>query len=372
MQLKPDNTKEKEKELKKVLENVSGNETTRIPATILEKQTHMVCHYLVGKEWEQKEFTANKTKYYIGSSSHDSEIAIAEPDAEKIQVLVQKVGDTWFAMEYARKDLLCINGIPDYQTLLESNGYRYLRIGSSKLVLVKGDSKLKVAQTIKGDNKFTLKTGDSSMTFSTSHPCLIGSNDCSDFVLNQSMFENNLDPVLKEPFLALINTYKNQLFIDSISEKFPVIMQGRVLTEPTPIAEGSQFALGGLEFTVTSSTSLDTGGDVMLFSDVHKKTFMFLQVLEDENENVINLELPQPGKAASIGRGEDATYTIDNLRISKQHAQLIVYEKSVLVSDLGSTNGTFVNDEKIKKKLMHPGDFITIGDYIFFLCYKED
>ncbi len=365
------NSPEKEKDVDKIMENISGNETARIPATIIEKQTHMICYYLVGKEWHNKEFTANKTKYHIGSSSQDSEIAISEPEAERIQVVVKKVGDIWFVMEYARRDLLHINGIPNHQFLFKNNGYCYLKIGNSKLLLVKGENQFKIAKGVQENNKFVLTQGETKMAFSTTEPCLIGSDASSDFIINQSMLENNLDPLLEEPFHAMINSCKNQLFIDSISEKYPVLLKDQMITEPTSICNGSAFSIGGVEFSISNSNTIENTEDLMNFSDMKKKTFMLLQILGNDEKTVVNIELPKPGKAATIGRGDDATYKIDNVRISKQHVQLIVYEKSVLATDLNSTNGIFVNDEKVKKKLMHPGDFITIGDFSFFLCYNE-
>ena len=99
---------------------------------------------------------------------------------------------------------------------------------------------------------------------------------------------------------------------------------------------------------------------------------MLLQMLDEADKSAVNLELPGPGKAVTVGRGTEVTYSIMDPRLSKQHVQLIIYEKSVLASDLSSTNGTFVNDEKVKKKLMHAGDFLTIGDINFFLCYNEN
>jgi len=358
-------------ELNKILKETEGNKTTKIPATIIEKQDNMVCYYLVGKEWSTKEFTANKTRYCIGSSSHDSEIGISEPEAERVQVVVQKVGNSWFVMEHARTNLLHINGIPNFQFIFEQNGYCYVKLGNSKLVLVKGDTALNITKEVNNEHKFVLAQGDTKTDFNTTSPCLIGTNPCSDFVVNKSMLENNLDPILEEPFLAIINSYNNQLFIDPISEKFPLLMKGRVITESTPICKGSTFSIGELEFSITESTTVEQTGDFIDFSAIRNKTFMLLQVLGEEDSSVVNIELPKPGKAVTIGRGKNVTYTISDLRISKQHIQLIIYEKSVLASDLSSTNGTFVNDEKIKKKLMHAGDFLSIGDYIFFLCYND-
>jgi pSer/pThr/pTyr-binding forkhead associated (FHA) protein len=44
----------------------------------------------------------------------------------------------------------------------------------------------------------------------------------------------------------------------------------------------------------------------------------------------------------------------------------------VLVTDLGSSNGTYVNEEKVKKKLMRAGDVLSVGEFHFFLSYALD
>ncbi len=372
MNISPGSPSNNKKSLNQVLSNASVNETVAISSTALTKDPLMVCHYLIGNEWHTKEFASKKTRYSIGSSSQDSEIGISEPDAERIQVVVQKVGGIWFVMEYARTNLMCVNGIPDFQYTFNGSGCCYLRIGNSRLVLKNGDSHLQVSKTLHPDHSFSLEQGETRKKFTTSAPCLIGKDSACDFILNQSMVKNNLDPVLKEPFVAMLNTYKNQLFIDSISNKYPVKIKGRTVTEPMPVCAGTKFSIGEIEFVISESTTIPNSGDFMDFSTVPKKTFMLLQVLSENAEKVINIELPKSGRAVTVGRGDDVTYTIHDPVISSQHLQLITYEKSVLAADLGSTNGTYVNDEKIKKKLMHAGDFISIGDYTFFLCYKEE
>lgn len=48
-----------------------------------------------------------------------------------------------------------------------------------------------------------------------------------------------------------------------------------------------------------------------------------------------------------IGRGPDATVVIDSPDVSRQHARLFVTEDQVLVEDLGSKNGTFIDSERV-------------------------
>ncbi len=67
-----------------------------------------------------------------------------------------------------------------------------------------------------------------------------------------------------------------------------------------------------------------------------------------------------------VGRVEGLPLTLHGAAISRRHAQLIEQDGALILQDLGSTNGTFLN----RKRLEHPsplcdGDIIHIGDYEF-------
>jgi pSer/pThr/pTyr-binding forkhead associated (FHA) protein len=63
-----------------------------------------------------------------------------------------------------------------------------------------------------------------------------------------------------------------------------------------------------------------------------------------------------------IGRGEVDVALADR-KISRRHASLEVYGAScVLLKDLGSTNGTFVNDRRVPSAELQDGDLIRVGE----------
>ncbi len=63
----------------------------------------------------------------------------------------------------------------------------------------------------------------------------------------------------------------------------------------------------------------------------------------------------------SIGRSQDNDFTIDDPSVSSRHCRLLVEVDSVSVEDLGSTNGTFLNDEPITRAIARPGQTIRLG-----------
>jgi hypothetical protein len=78
--------------------------------------------------------------------------------------------------------------------------------------------------------------------------------------------------------------------------------------------------------------------------------------------------LTQP--VINIGRKDENQLVIDNLRISRTHAQLRVRDGRYILLDVGSKAGTIVNGQRIKQHILRPGDVITIGDVE--LVYGED
>ena len=65
----------------------------------------------------------------------------------------------------------------------------------------------------------------------------------------------------------------------------------------------------------------------------------------------------------TIGRRSHNDLVIDNLAVSGEHAVVFRAGDDVYLEDLGSTNGTTVNGQPIKKHLLQSGDFIEIGKY---------
>jgi diguanylate cyclase (GGDEF)-like protein len=66
-----------------------------------------------------------------------------------------------------------------------------------------------------------------------------------------------------------------------------------------------------------------------------------------------------------VGRSSKCDIQIDQESISRNHSKIVNTGKSILVRDLGSTNGTYVNDEPIDEYVLRDGDLIKIGRTIF-------
>ena len=63
----------------------------------------------------------------------------------------------------------------------------------------------------------------------------------------------------------------------------------------------------------------------------------------------------------TIGRLEDNAFQIPEQSISSHHCEVLLKGSDVMVKDLNSTNGTYINGEKVTEKLLKPGQILRRG-----------
>jgi pSer/pThr/pTyr-binding forkhead associated (FHA) protein len=67
-------------------------------------------------------------------------------------------------------------------------------------------------------------------------------------------------------------------------------------------------------------------------------------------------------RTAIVGRRADSDLVLNDDTVSGQHAELIAGEGSLLVRDLQSENGTFIDGERVRQGRVRPGDVVRVGD----------
>lgn len=67
----------------------------------------------------------------------------------------------------------------------------------------------------------------------------------------------------------------------------------------------------------------------------------------------------------TVGRSDDAKVVLDDVTVSRRHAQFSRSGGAWTVSDVGSLNGTYVNRDRIDQYQLHGGEEIQIGKYRF-------
>jgi len=75
---------------------------------------------------------------------------------------------------------------------------------------------------------------------------------------------------------------------------------------------------------------------------------------------------------AVIGRSADAEVRLNDPTVSRCHCEIEEMEGVLVVRDLGSKNGTYINGCRITEALLMPGDKLSMGETRFLVCYECD
>jgi len=63
----------------------------------------------------------------------------------------------------------------------------------------------------------------------------------------------------------------------------------------------------------------------------------------------------------TIGRVDDNTFHIQDASVSSHHCEVHLRGAEILIRDLNSTNGTFINNDKISEAILKPGQTLRLG-----------
>jgi len=74
------------------------------------------------------------------------------------------------------------------------------------------------------------------------------------------------------------------------------------------------------------------------------------------------------GESVCVGRSRDCDLALRSPEASRRHAEIACGPRGWVVRDLDSTNGTYVNGERVGERALHPGDRIEIGSDAITFC----
>ena len=88
------------------------------------------------------------------------------------------------------------------------------------------------------------------------------------------------------------------------------------------------------------------------------------------DERTRTLRLP-PGTGRTLGRGTHADFNVGDALISYIHCRLTASEQYLVIEDLKSTNGTFVNEVRVRLATLEDGDRVRVGKVEFNVIREE-
>lgn len=94
-----------------------------------------------------------------------------------------------------------------------------------------------------------------------------------------------------------------------------------------------------------------------------------LRVLDGADRGRVFEHLPTP---VTVGREEGNAVQLNDERISRFHLKIQEDQNKLVLTDLGSTNGTKVNGESVQLWLLRPGDLIAIGRSVLLVGSEEE
>lgn len=79
------------------------------------------------------------------------------------------------------------------------------------------------------------------------------------------------------------------------------------------------------------------------------------------NQGMTGRSIELTVERTTVGRVEENTFQIADASVSSRHAEILLRGSDIVVRDLNSTNGTFLNNEKISEVVLKPGQTLRFG-----------
>ena len=152
-------------------------------------------------------------------------------------------------------------------------------------------------------------------------------------------------------------------FLDSkMQEGFPTETVLETDVGPTVLEEEGLGKTVLEDYDDRTRLDVDTSGsETRIRESAEKPPPLFAWVVFVDEEGLPLKDIRLTKEKNILGKGDDADVRVAGDFVSKLHA-LVYFEKDAFyISDLGSSNGTFLNEEKVMKEELKDGDHIRIG-----------
>jgi pSer/pThr/pTyr-binding forkhead associated (FHA) protein len=167
-----------------------------------------------------------------------------------------------------------------------------------------------------------------------------------------------------------LNVAGDNVTLTVLDASAPVSVNGRPVSGTLAVRPGDQIGIGPVQArvvavekvqaTVQRAAAVDDSGATKVRMAVPKF------VLRGVSGAAFGKTYPVPG-AVVIGRQQDCDISVPTEEISRRHAQVKPTADGLLVEDLGSANGTFINGKRVQTGLMRPGEELRLDTIRFLL-----
>ena len=176
------------------------------------------------------------------------------------------------------------------------------------------------------------------------------------------------DIVVDEPevngFHADLKVDASQVMISDVNTESGTYVNGEKILAPMPIRAGDTIKVGTVEFEVVEE-DLSGGAKTLVLSgtalmEMGSGGWALVAGSGPEKGQIIPIK-----ERTEIGRALECDISILEPSLSRKHAEIYIENGDLIVEDLGSVNGTYVNAKKIEKHSLKDGDVLQFQNIRF-------
>jgi pSer/pThr/pTyr-binding forkhead associated (FHA) protein len=307
----------------------------------------------------------------IGNDRENTDIHIDEPNISQTQVVIVSIGDQWLVMDCGSNDHLRVNGVATRQFVAEQNARCVLTIGQSLLVFCGNEAEksphpetamlndLYTSGLVHEDlavGELTLKN-EQEQVVSKGAPIILGNHEICDYFLLGSNVQ---------PFHALIYWDRDGIYLDPLNNK-GVLLSNQPVNDSSPVENGTTITIADVKVGARITPNhKDRCAQLYPAESLAFDYFGFTAIGDTPSES---FTVSMVGQGVTLGRGNTCDIILADSFSSREHAQVIPSGKSLTLFDTYSSNGVFVNGERVRKSRVHVGDIIEIGHSHFLVHY---
>ena len=169
------------------------------------------------------------------------------------------------------------------------------------------------------------------------HDCAVGSDDTQPICVSGKGVA---------PAHARFLSAHGTVYVEPI-DAAPVVLNGQPISGRVKVEDGDWLVFGAASFQVLLPRAAESGSEA------------------GAGES-IGLQSGAQPKPVVVGRDRQCDLVIDSPLISREHARLLATPEGLLLQDLRSTNGTFVNGQRIVgDALLRPGDRVSFATFVY-------
>lgn len=110
-----------------------------------------------------------------------------------------------------------------------------------------------------------------------------------------------------------------------------------------------------------------------LWSDAGKGRSVLEVILVRVTKNGSTTPVPLAHERTLVGRLDDCHIRVPVAGISRKHCEIVIADGSIVINDLGSSNGTYVNQDRISApQPLSAGDLVSFGGLVFLVTVNGE